>query len=1187
MFYPNYKRPVENIDVLKQLLEQEKQARIAAERLLMESYGESDKRETDKIKNSDSNISLLLNHPDPVLQLNFNGDIIFQNKQASIFTSYKYNNQYFDTIIFWRHIAQIIDKKSKEYQFEVSSNGKNILFVCHIIAVENHINIYGKDVTAERKSQLALREHERRWEFALEGVGDGVWEYNFKTKAIFYSAGYKRMLGFKEDEFANDSNEWLSRIHPDDLKIIYNTDELYFLGHINNHSKEYRLRRKDGNYIWVLDRGKVVSYSEDGSPEIIIGTQTNIDKQKQLEFSLKANNNRLLSLITNLHTAVLLEDENRKVFMINKQFCNMLNINVPPETFVGKDSRLLISKAGLFYKEAETFTKRIDKLLEEKKAPVSEEVHTLDGKTLLYHFVPIENDGISQGILWVLSDITEKIEAEKELEIQRKFYEDVLNHIPSDIVVFNPKHEYLFLNPIAIKDPDLRKWLIGKTDVDYCIYKNRPLSIAEKRKVVFDKVIASKSLHLWEEKLTTPDGNIEYHLRHMYPVLDNNGNIKLVIGYGLNITERKRIEERINQSEKRYRDLFNYSQAIICTHDSYGRLLSVNPALCKSLDYSKEELVGKMIYDFIPEKAAEDFKNEYLTEIHEKGVAKGVFSAFHRSGRKIYLLYQNYKLEEPGMEPYIVVFAQDITDRINAERELIVAKQLTEQASKAKETFLANMSHEIRTPMHGVIGIAGLLAKTNITEEQKRYLQMINESANNLLMIVNDVLDLEKIVAGKLDLEQIPFNVVDKVTTAVESFRYKTEEKGLWLEYTNEILKDVIVLGDPFRLSQLLNNFLSNAVKFTPTGAIKVLTKEFSRTDDKIVIEFSVADSGIGINPDQLDKIFEPYAQAHSGISSKYGGTGLGLSICKNLVEMQGGKLHVKSEEHKGSLFQFTIPYTIVREKLAGELEEKEIDYKSLGKPNILVAEDVELNQFLAKHIMASWGFSVDIASNGKEAFEKVKNNTYDIVLMDIQMPEMDGLQATAAIRDLDDERKANIPIIALTANAIRGESEKYLNAGMTDYLFKPFNEKSLFSIIAKYIKSASSMKNYDPSVQKVDTVNENATPAKLYDLKELSKISGDSNDFINKMIHLFINTMPGYIQVLREHTDHENWDEVSKQAHKMKSSIDSMGIKSIKEDIRAIEAWAKEKANISQVKLLIAQVEKVLYECIEQMKQI
>ena len=1176
---------MESINVLKQLLEQEKQARIAAEKLL-------EKKARGTHATDESLLNIHLEHPEPVIQISFDGDILFQNEQAASVISYQYNGQHFNPTAFWKFIVDIISKTNKEDRFEVTSNDKNILFICRVMAAERCITMYGKDITREKKLELALQKNEQRWGFALEGVGDGIWEFNFKTQSIFFSAGYKKMLGFEENEFANDLNEWSSRIHPDDLKIVSSTDDLYLQNLINNHSKEYRIRRKDGNYMWVLDRGKVVSYCKDGSPEIIIGTHTNIDKQKQLEFSLKANSNRLSSLIKNLHIAVLLEDENGKVFMVNKQFCNMLNINVPPRLFVGKDSRLLIKKTTLFYKEPEAFIERINKLVEERKISIGEEVHTINNRILLYDFIPIQNDGVFQGILWVLNDATAKIEAAKELETQRKFYEDILNHIPSDIVVFNPKHEYLYLNPIAIKDPELRKWLVGKTNVDYCLHKNRPLSIAEERKVVFDKVINSKMLHLWEEKLTTPDGNVEYHLRHMYPVLDDKGNVKLIIGYGLNITERKRIEERINQSEKRYRDLFNYSQALICTHDLQGKLLSVNPAICKALDYTKEELIGKKIYDFIPERGAEDFKNEYLEEINDKSIAKGVFSVFHRSGRKIYLLYQNYKLEEPGADPYVVVFAQDITDRIRAEKELLVAKQLTEEASKAKETFLANMSHEIRTPMHGVIGITGLLAKTNINKEQARYLQMISESANNLLMIVNDVLDLEKIIAGKLELEKISFNVVDKVTTAVESFRYKTEEKGIWLTYTNGLPKNTVIIGDPFRLTQLLNNFLSNAVKFTPAGGIKVTTKELVRSANNITIEFSVTDSGIGINAQQLQKIFEPYTQANSGISSKYGGTGLGLSICKNLVEMQGGKLRVESEENKGSVFRFEIPYAIMSEKILEEPQEKEVNFKILGIQKVLVAEDVELNQFIAKHIMTSWGFTVDIANNGKEALEMVqKNDNYDIILMDVQMPEMDGLQATAAIRKLNDKQKANIPIIALTANAIRGESDKYLKAGMNDFLFKPFNEKSLFLTISKHIH------HHMPPVQKDENSNHEVnmtietssspSPSRLYDLTDLKKIAGDNDGFINKMISLFVNTMPGYIQVMTEHVEQNNWAEVSKQAHKMKSSIDSMGIKAIKEDIKTIETYAKEQINIPLIKSLALKVEQVLFECIEQLKQL
>jgi len=329
-----------------------------------------------------------------------------------------------------------------------------------------------------------------------------------------------------------------------------------------------------------------------------------------------------------------------------------------------------------------------------------------------------------------------------------------LNQIPSDIAVFDKDHRYLFLNPVAIKNPELRHWMIGKRDEDYCRYRNRPIEIMEGRRALFNEVLRAKKLVVYEETLTDPQGNEEYHLRNMYPVLDENGEVSIVIGYGVNITDRRTIENQMRISEKRYRDLFNYSQALICTHDQNGKMLSVNPAISEALGYTSEEMVGKNLGDFMHTKDAQNLQKDYLDIINKDGKGKGVFRAVNKNGKRLYLLFQNYLVEEKGMAPYIIGFSQDITERIQAENELLIAKQFTEDVAKAKEIFLANMSHEIRTPMNGILGVANLLAKTPLVEQQKNYLKLIQESANNLLVIVNDVLDIEKLLRVELSLSK-------------------------------------------------------------------------------------------------------------------------------------------------------------------------------------------------------------------------------------------------------------------------------------------------------------------------------------------------------------------------------------------------------------------------------------------------
>ena len=653
-------------------------------------------------------------------------------------------------------------------------------------------------------------------------------------------------------------------------------------------------------------------------------------------------------------------------------------------------------------------------------------------------------------------DITEKIHAERRLEEQRKFYEDVLNNIPTDIAVFDKDHTYLFLNPIAIRNPELRKWMIGKKDEDYFIHTNKPMQIAYKRREQFKQVIAGKKLMAWEEELIKQDGHKEYHIRNMYPALDDQGNVSLVIGYGINITERKLIEQQLELKEKRYRDLFNYSQALICTHDLSGKILSVNPSLCQLFDYEASELVNKYLIDFIPEKDKSFFGPEYLDKINASDKTGGMFRVISKKGKIFYLLFQNYKVHEPGEEPYVIGFSQDITDRVKAEKELLIAKKLTEESAKAKEIFLANMSHEIRTPMHGILGIAGLLAKTKLDEQQEHYINLITESANNLVVIVNDILDIEKIGSGKFEFEKVDFKIAEKLHTTIQSFQYKSEEKGIAIEENYDFDLNLVVKGDPYRLSQILNNLISNALKFTKQGKISVNGSIQSEMDERIMMKFSVTDTGIGIPKDKLSIIFEPFTQASSDTTRKYGGTGLGLSICKNLVEMQGGTLIVDSEEGIGTTFTFTIPYDCSNSLLTiKSVAYTTNDISIFNLKNVLMAEDVIVNQFLGKVILESVGFKVDIANNGIEALELIMQNNYDLILMDIQMPEMDGVTTTSKIRQLKDDKKSKIPIIALTANALVGNDKEYFEAGMNACLTKPFTQEKLFEVLINILNPA------------------------------------------------------------------------------------------------------------------------------------
>lgn len=401
---------------------------------------------------------------------------------------------------------------------------------------------------------------------------------------------------------------------------------------------------------------------------------------------------------------------------------------------------------------------------------------------------------------------------------------------------------------------------------------------------------------------------------------------------------------------------------------------------------------------------------------------------------------------------------QDITDRKNVELEIQKARIEAELARKTQEQFLANMSHEIRTPMNGVIGMTQLLAGTELNKDQQEYVATINESATNLMVIINDILDLTKIVAGKITLAKSNYVIRDLVSNCNKINQFRADEKRITLTSNIDDKIPAVLNGDPVRLNQVLINLVGNAIKFTEVGEVNVHVKLLQENETAVTLEFAVADTGIGIAEDKVDSVFERFIQVSGESTRKYGGTGLGLTITKQLIELQGGTIHIKSTVGKGSVFTFYL--TIQKgkaEKAETKLAQKEQSHKLTGV-NVLLVEDNIINQKVAAKILTNLEASVEVARHGREAIDFLKNKHYDIILMDIQMPEMDGYEATKIIREQMGSAIGSIPIIAMTASALIADREKCLIAGMNDFIAKPFQAKELYEKILGQLSTATSL---------------------------------------------------------------------------------------------------------------------------------
>jgi signal transduction histidine kinase/ActR/RegA family two-component response regulator len=397
----------------------------------------------------------------------------------------------------------------------------------------------------------------------------------------------------------------------------------------------------------------------------------------------------------------------------------------------------------------------------------------------------------------------------------------------------------------------------------------------------------------------------------------------------------------------------------------------------------------------------------------------------------------------------LIILFKDINDRIKLEKVLREEQKKVEKSMVIKEQFMANMSHEIRTPLNAMLGFSSLMENTQLSAQQKEYLQAIDSAGKSLMTIINDILDFSKIEAGLLGIENVPFSMQQLLQSVHTLFFPKAHCKNIKLFLSVDPKLPKLLSGDPTRLNQVMMNLIGNAVKFTSKGTVHISCEQISSTDGKITVRIAVTDTGIGIEAEKLETIFDRFTQADNATTRNYGGTGLGLSIAKKLIELQGGKIDVRSKPGEGSEFSFTLTYCIADDREYSIRERKtEVLNKAKGK-KVLVVEDNPLNQKLARMLLGDKGIETIMAVNGQNALDELQKRQVDVILMDLQMPVMDGYEATKKIRN---ELKLDTPIIAMTANAMAGEYEKCISSGMSDYITKPFKAETLYTIIAKFL---------------------------------------------------------------------------------------------------------------------------------------
>ena len=657
----------------------------------------------------------------------------------------------------------------------------------------------------------------------------------------------------------------------------------------------------------------------------------------------------------------------------------------------------------------------------------------------------------------------------------------------------------------------------------------------QKAREVYQEVFAKGSVADSPLTLRHRNGKLTDVLFNGSVYKDDRGNVVGVVIVARDVTAQKLLS-------KYSLSLIEASLDPLVTISTEGKITDMNEATVNIIGITREKIKGTDFFDYFtePQKAREVYQ-----EVFAKGsVADSPLTLRHKQGKLTDVLFNGsvYK-DDRGNELGVVIVARDVTAQKRFENELIEAKstaererQIAEAAVKSKQQFLSNMSHEIRTPMNAIIGFTKVVLKTELNEKQKEYLNAIKISGDALIVLINDILDLAKVDAGKMTFDHIPFKLAASISAMLHLFETKIQEKNLTLikKYDNTIPE--FLVGDAVRLHQIILNLVGNAVKFTSEGSITVGVRMLKEDADKATIEFAITDTGIGIPENKLGNIFDDFQQATSGTSRIYGGTGLGLAIVKQLVEPQGGTIHVKSKPGAGSTFSFVLDFKKTKAKteleadLGVELED------GIKNVKVLVVEDIALNQLLMKTLLEEFGFEMEIAANGKLAIEKLRNNTYDIILMDLQMPEMNGFEATEHIRN---ELKSLIPIIALTADVTTVDVEKCKAVGMNDYISKPIDEKVLYTKIIKYLKKTEKPKNNEMEPKE----NAQTQAIKCTSLDYLKKLTKNNTASINEMIEVYLEETPVLVQAMKTAILKQDWESLRVAAHSILPSFSTMGM--------------------------------------------